>query len=309
LYRDRAGVDLARRESTPAHRARALSDLEQAIRREQPGNPLLARDHVRRARLLAFDRRDAEALAACDEAIAVVRDDEEAHRLRLDLLLRLKRHDDVIRSCDILIARGRVSAALYERRALAREQVRDLPGAIEDFTGALALSGDRPRLLRQRGWVYIVADAPRLARLDFEEAIRLDPTSGDAYNGRGLARLRLGEHRAAVADAEKAASLGGPTADLFYNAARVYALAAVVVSAEVRRKGPESVLLVSRYQDRAADLLREAIRRLPAGRRASFVKEVILADPELRALRRRLSSMDLAGPAPPRSPGAATPGR
>ena len=33
-----------------------------------------------------------------------VRDYEEAHRLRLDVLLRLKRHDDVIRSCDALIA-------------------------------------------------------------------------------------------------------------------------------------------------------------------------------------------------------------
>ncbi len=224
-----------------------------------------------------------------------MRDDPDAHRLRLDLLLKLDRHDDVIRSCDPIIARGKATAAIYERRALAREQIHNFPGAIEDFTSALALAGDRPRLLRLRGWLYLIADAPRLALNDFQEAIRLDPSSGDAHNGRGLARLRLGEHREAVADAEKALSLEGPTTDLFYKSARVYALAAIVVSAEARKKGQESVLLAMRYQDRAADLLRGAVRMLPADRRSWFVKEVVLPDPDLRTLRRRLTSMDLAG--------------
>ena len=89
----------------------------------------------------------------------------------------------------------------------------------------------------------------------------------------------------------------------------MYALAAVVVSAEVRRKGQDSARLVTPYQDRAVVLLREAIRRLPADRRASFVKEVILVDPDLRTLRRRLASPDLAGQvsaatSPPKDGGA-----
>jgi tetratricopeptide (TPR) repeat protein len=301
LYRGRAEVVLASKEPTSARRAQALADLDRAMRLEKPDNPVLARDYTSRGRLLALDGRPAEALAAFESAIECVRDYPDAHILRLELLRRLKQHNDVIRSCDSLIARGKASAAIYERRGLAREQVRDFPGAIEDFTSAMALGGDRPKLLALRGWVYIVADAPGLARHDFEEAIRLDHSSGDAHNGRGLARLRFGEHRAAVTDAEKAISLGEPTADRFYKAARVYALAAVVVSAEARKKGPESVFLVTRYQDRAADLLREAIRRLPADRRASFVRDVILADPELRTLRRRLSSMDLAGQVSPSS--------
>jgi eukaryotic-like serine/threonine-protein kinase len=160
----------------------------------------------------------------------------------------------------------------------------------------MAQGGDRPKMMRQRGWVYVVAAAPRLARRDFEEVIRLDPSSADAHNGRGAARLRLGEHRQAVADAEKAVSVGEPTADLFYKAARVHALAAVVVSAEARADGQESLLLITRYQDRAMELLREAIRRLPADQRATFVKDVVLGDPDLRTLRRRVSSMNLADP-------------
>jgi tetratricopeptide (TPR) repeat protein len=245
--------------------------------------------------LLAAEGRDAEAIAACEAAIERVRDHPDAHLLRLDLLRRLKQHDDVIRSCDPLIARGKATAAIYERRALAREQLRNFGGAIEDFSSAMALGGDRPRLIRLRGWVYIVADAPLLALDDFREALRLDPSSADAYNGRGLARLRWGEGHKAVADAERALSLGEPTPDLYYKAARVYALAAIVVSAEARKTGPESVFLVTRYQDRAVELLRGAIRLLPAHLRSWFVNEVIPGDRNLKKLLRRLTPTDLAG--------------
>ena len=153
--------------------------------------------------------------------------------------------------------------------------------------------------LRRRGWLYIVADAPRLALHDFEASIQLDSTSGDAYNGRGAARLRLGEHRQAVADAEKALSVGDPKPDLYYKAARVYAVAAIAAAAEARKKGQETVTLVSRYQDRAADLLRETLKRLPPERRASFLKDVILKDPQLRTLKRRVSSLERPGEGAP----------
>ena len=63
--------DLARGRPTPAQRARALGDLEQAIRLEKPGNPVLARDHTNRGQLLSREHREAEALAACDAALKV----------------------------------------------------------------------------------------------------------------------------------------------------------------------------------------------------------------------------------------------
>ncbi len=55
--------------------------------------------------------------------------------------------------------------------------------------------------------------------------------------------------------------------------------------------------LVAQYQDRAVALVREAVNRRPAGERSSFVSDVVLADPELRTLRRRISALDLTGPA------------
>jgi serine/threonine protein kinase/Tfp pilus assembly protein PilF len=49
LYRLRALANQDRKASTPAQRARAAADLEQAIRLEPPGSPILARDHAQRA--------------------------------------------------------------------------------------------------------------------------------------------------------------------------------------------------------------------------------------------------------------------
>ena len=128
---------------------------------------------------------------------------------------------------------------------------------------------------------------------DFEAAIQLDRSFADAYNGRGYARLRLGEHRDAVADAEKALGKGEQTSHLLYNSARVYALAAVVAAAEVRKRGQETVALVGRYEDRATGLLREALKRMPEDQRALFWHDVVPSDPALRALRRRLSALDI----------------
>ena len=144
LYRGRADIILSRKESTPAQRAPGfLADLDQAIRLENPENPVLARDHTNRGRLLALDHRDADALAAWDAALKVVRDYDEAHSLRIDLLLKRKRYDDVIRSCDALIARAKATSAIYELRGLARSERKDFPGAIEDVTNAMALRGWR----------------------------------------------------------------------------------------------------------------------------------------------------------------------
>ena len=106
LYRGRAEVELARRDPTPAQRARALGDLEQAIRLERPGNPVLARDHTSRARLLHGAGQDEQALAACESALKVVPSWADAHHLRIEVLLALRRHDEVIRSCTALLAGG-----------------------------------------------------------------------------------------------------------------------------------------------------------------------------------------------------------
>jgi eukaryotic-like serine/threonine-protein kinase len=299
LYRARAGVAIERKDRTPAHRASALRDLNDAIRFESPANPVVAYDHTNRATLLLADHLEAEALAACDAAIKVRPRHHEAHQLRIRVLLEMKKYDDVIRSCDALLVDERSSAPLYELRGLARAGLKDFPGAIDDFTQAIEIQPDLALHYVRRGGFYLVSDAPKLARRDFEEATRLDPSNGDALVGRGAARVRLGEHHQAVTDAEKGISMANPTALRLYQAARIYARAAAVARAEVRKNGHDTVSLVDRYQDRGTALLRGAIKKLPGANREAFWRDVVQkdADPAMNALRRRLRSGELAGPA------------
>ena len=297
LYRGRAEAELAHPAPTKDQRARALRDLEQAIRLENPGDPVLARDQTNRGRLLVRERRDEEALAAFEAALKVVSDYAEAHRMRLDLLGKLKRHSEVIQSCDALLAQAKPSAELYQLRGLAKERLKDYPGAIADFTQAIVLRPGSAPLLAHRGELYLVTDAPRPAVRDFEEAIRRDPSNPDAYNGRGLARAILGDHQKAVADALIALRMAEPTPRWLYNAARIYAKAAIAATADVRKTGRDAVFVVAHYQDQAVALVRESYNRLPAAQRTSFWRDVIQTDPALTVLRRRLRAIEPAGPA------------
>jgi tetratricopeptide (TPR) repeat protein len=289
LYRGRANVYLERKDP-----AQALRDMKEAIRREVPGSRVLAGDHTQCAELLYRSRRFEEALDACDAALAIVPDYAEAHLWRIRALLELKRFDEVIDSCDVCLATRKPSTDLYELRGLAREGRDDFFGAIEDYRQSLALRPGTARVLVRLGWAYLFANAPKLALSDFEEALGRDPENPDAYNGRGAARVLLGKHREAVADAEEALRHGEPTHRVLYGAARTYAQAALVATTEVNRRGLAALSLCSRYEDRALVLLRRAFERLPAAQRAAFWRDVIKTDPALRGLRRRSKFAALA---------------
>ena len=127
--------------------------------------------------------------------------------MRISALMKLKRYDAVLTSANAYVASGRPSAEIFELRGVARQARGDHAAAIADFNRALELQSNaapavRSRLLNQRGWAYQYADATRLALADFEESLRLEPNQGDALCGRGLARVRLGQWRPAVEDAE-----------------------------------------------------------------------------------------------------------
>jgi tetratricopeptide (TPR) repeat protein len=292
LYSGRAAVQQERDDQTPEHRAVALRDLEAAIRYEHPG---LASDHWRRGELLRRERRFDEALAACDAALKIAPDFDPVHRLRVMVLLDLNRPDEVIRSCDGALARGQPWPDIYEIRGLARASRRDYAGAIEDYSQALVLRPGQPRVLGARGLAYLVSDAPRPALRDFDEALRRDASNGESHSGRGLALALLGDHRGATAEAEESLRSDPPTARRAYNAARIYAQAAIAAAAEARDKGRLAVTLVERYQDRAVALVKLALEKTPTDRRAAFWQGQVAADPALRSLQRRLRSVQPAG--------------
>ena len=161
----------------------------------------------------------------------------------------------MIDSCDAALARGSPSAELYRLRGLARAGRDDFPGAVEDYTQALALHPDDPaEVHRDRGWSHLFAHAFEMALRDFEAVLRLDPADPDGLAGRAAARVRLGLLREAVADAEESLRLVGPSPRRLYIAAQTYTLASARAAAEVARRGRPASRDSLAYEARAADL-------------------------------------------------------
>ena len=287
LYRDRALIRLDGGDPPLASAEAGLRDLDAAIRREPPNGRDAAGDHARRARLLRGLGRYGEALAAAAAAVAIAPDLAEPHRERVAALLELRRYGEVIDSCDVALAQGLSSAELYELRGLARVGRTDFAGAIADYTLALASRPDWVQVHAHRGWAYLFANAPELAFQDFDAVVRFAPADPDGYGGRGAARVRLRQHRAAASDVEESLRRGEQTPRRLYNAARTYAQAVAVAAAEVGRRGHEASRDAQAYEARAATLLGRTLERTPADRRATFWREIVEPDDALAALRKR----------------------
>src|SRR5205814_1744757 len=107
--------------------------------------------------------------------------------------------------------------------------------AVTDYTRALDLAPDGD-IYQHRGWAHFFADARKLALRDFAKAIELDPEAGDAYTGRGLARVLLGDYREAVADAEAALRRKPRTPEMMHNIACIFAQAVARAEADPHEK-------------------------------------------------------------------------
>jgi len=286
-------LQLAIHNLSPQRRAAALKSLEKAIEYEPPANQFVAVDRTKQAALLHEEGRQDDALRSCDAALAIAPDYSVAHRIRILVLLRLRRHDEeLIRSCDALLASGKADAKLYELRGMAKDELEDFEGAIADYNLSLATDAKNTRLLRRRAWWNLEQGAIRRAARDFDEVIELAAEDADAYSGRGLARVRLGEYGDAVFDADQSIAYDKTSWRIAYNAARIYALAAVVASSEIRKNGQVAVRLVDRYQGFAVGLVRRAQQLAAAQHESARAREAIQNDPALKPLSRRLRSVD-----------------
>jgi tetratricopeptide (TPR) repeat protein len=257
LRRDRARLRRQRGDL-----AGALADLDRLIRLGRDVQPA---DHVQRGRLLLRRGRHADALQAAGTALRL--GEPSAHRLRGEALLALGRPRQAAAALSRAIAPGSTDVELFRLRARARAQSGDLAGVVEDYTRALAVRPDA-QLRTARGWAYLVQAAPRLARIDFEEALRFAPEDGAARVGRGYARVQLGDVSGGGADADQALKRGPRTPRLLYSAARVFAQAA----------GRDVPRAAGRWRQRALDTLADALRALPAQERAAFWRDHVARD-------------------------------
>jgi tetratricopeptide (TPR) repeat protein len=91
-------------------------------------------------------------------------------------------------------------AAAYSNRGNAKRQAGNLDGAIEDFSQAIDILGDEPRLYYNRALTLGSAERFQEAVEDFSMAIELDADFVSAYFNRGMARYNLGNYQAAAED-------------------------------------------------------------------------------------------------------------
>ena len=112
------------------------------------------------------------------------------------------------------IQRSSESAKLHHYRADAYAMNGEYENAIVDYDTAVRLNPSYPDTYLDRGNSHYQLDQFESALKDFSEAIRLKPDWGEAYANRAVIHLEMGKTEESVADAETAKPLGVDAAQL-----------------------------------------------------------------------------------------------
>jgi serine/threonine protein kinase/Tfp pilus assembly protein PilF len=273
---------------------KAMATAHRSFRANQLEPSALVFLHCRRGSLLLRQEKYREALAAYREALTIDPKAADAHAGCAIALGRLNRYAEAATAIDQYLRHGgKPTPQFFLVRGRVRAGRGDYPGAIDDYTHALLLQ-QTPAALVARGWVYLVNDAFSLAQHDFDAALRLNAKNGEAYIGRAYVRVRLGRYHEAVADAEKALARGPRNRRMFWNAARVYAQVVGRMDADPAERNGRALETCRRYQDRAFQLIRQAVQHIAMEERASFWDRCVEKDAAFNSVRRSPEYVQLA---------------
>jgi serine/threonine protein kinase/Tfp pilus assembly protein PilF len=284
IYRTRAHFHREREDRKRDDLDAAMRDFDRAIALELPANvSLLADDHVERGRIHHETGRYLAALQAFDAALRVRANYGRALRRRGLTLMALGRYQEAERFFSKCIEQEELAVEVFSGRGSAREKLGNLPGAIEDYTQSLQRKRD-VEILQHRGWAYVLLDAWKLAQRDFDYVIRMDPRRSDAYVGRGLARVLLGDYRRGVSDAEVVQRRKQPdTPVMMHNLACLFAQAVAQVKADTQEE--RRATLEPLYRRQAIEALRKTLLLLPREQRLTFWQEQMRPDRALDPIR------------------------
>jgi tetratricopeptide (TPR) repeat protein len=265
----------------------ALADLEQAVRVEAAStrSRTLADSHSERGRLLFQLERYAEALQASELALQAHPEHAPAQRLRAEALLAREQYLEAERAFGDYLRVTRLRhdprerAEVYRGRGHTRVKLKDLPGAIEDYSCSLDLQPDS-NTHAYRGWAYLLAVKDLgMARRDFEKALSLNRENSHARSGLGLVHARLDHPAAAHAVAVQALQDEPAPVPLLLNVAHIYAQLARHAAAKDPRNGTTRRI----FQEKAIGLLRRAMDLTEAPARVGFWQNMVRGDRDLHA--------------------------
>jgi serine/threonine-protein kinase len=260
----------------------AAEQARAALRLEAPAQAL-AGYQFECGRSFLRDNRPEQAVEACEAALKLTPHSAPPHEIRGRALLALGRYEEAEKAFGQYLERGgERTSDCFRGRGRARMRCGKYPEAVEDYTRALELAPDGEVYLH-RGWAHFFSDAWKLALRDFSAAIELEPEVGDAYTGRGLARVMLGDYREAVRDADVALSRTPSTPEMMHNIACIFAQA--VVRAEGDRQALDRQSLARSYRRRALDAVHQTLALVPPKERFAFWRDKIQRDAALAPIR------------------------
>jgi tetratricopeptide (TPR) repeat protein len=268
-YVNLAQVNLARRAFEQAE-----AQMERALRLKPPVQVIFGY-HLERGRNLVRDQKYEDGIKACEAALELSPNQPQPQEVRALAQLALGRHEQAEQSLDLYLqAGGEPLPEVFRRRALARMKLGKYPEAAEDYTRVLERAPEA-NLYERRGWAHFFADAWKLALRDFAKALELDPRTEDAYTGRGLARVMLGDYREAVADAETALGRKPTTPEMMHNIACIFA------QAVARAEAADQQALAQGYRRRALEAVHQTLQMVSAQDRPAFWHNKIRPDTAL----------------------------
>jgi tetratricopeptide (TPR) repeat protein len=184
-----------------------LAEAEQSFDKAIEIDPTASNALLQRARVLAQKGEQPKAIADLDKAISISPDDAIPLVLRARIHQQAGNAEQAARDLERVLEKQPDHPAALELRGLIAADRHDYPLAIRDFRKLVAKNGDDPLLVGQLGMLYLAAKQPREAIRRFSRALELDEDQFLSRRGRSDAEISIGDHKAAIADLEKALAL------------------------------------------------------------------------------------------------------
>ncbi len=150
----------------------------------RPGSPLSAQEYTDAGFALAREDNWEDAVEKYRSAIQSDRTYVRAYGNLGFALNKLGKHEEAIQVCTTGLGIAHASAdihRLHDSRGFAKSRLKDLTGAIEDFTEAIRINPNNPKAFHYRAKSHALAGAYKLAYHDAGQALRLDADFAPAY--------------------------------------------------------------------------------------------------------------------------------
>jgi serine/threonine protein kinase/Tfp pilus assembly protein PilF len=275
--------------------ALARADFEQAVAlltADANQAPRLANTLLDLGQVLHEEGRYEAALDRYRQALDLVPKLTRPYFLRARALIAMKGQQvEAAKALDTYLARDPAPPPeAFRLRGHLHSVAGELPGAIKMYSLCVQSAPEDTETLCRRGWAYLAVGALPLALQDFEGCVGADATRLDGLLGRGNVHGQMRQLQKALDDAQ---AVEAQAADLDalqgLRLARIYALAAGLLSEEARTAAPgEQIALAKRLagcKRKAIETLVKSQEALPEAQWATFWHDRVSNDPAFAPVR------------------------